>query len=136
MTSDFDVTNFHNYYDWTSTVAGSDYDIFVRVPIPADFSAWNGVGTVNVWGTVLGDSVTFAVWDTVNASVCASSSLISATATWQTVGATTPTTPCNYTASGTYTAGGTMTLRIRLTATNANDHVRVAAINLPYLSKW
>jgi signal transduction histidine kinase len=64
------------------------------------------------------------------------SSLISATATWQTVGATTPTTPCNYTASGTYTAGGTMTLRIRLTATNANDHVRVAAINLPYLSKW
>jgi hypothetical protein len=136
MTSDFDVTNFHNYYDWTSTVAGSDYDIFVRVPIPADFSAWNGVGTVNVWGTVLGDSVTFAVWDTANASVCASSSLISATATWQTVSATTPTTPCNYTASGTYTAGGTMTLRIRLTATNANDHVRVAAINLPYLSKW
>ncbi len=44
-----DNTNNHNFYSWTSTKTSlQDYDVFVRVPLSADFEHWDASSALQV----------------------------------------------------------------------------------------
>jgi len=134
MTSKLDLTNRRNYYKWTTTSAtAQSYDVVVQVPIPSDFSAWASTTPISI-DTYTSDTtngiVTIEARDTANAVVTGinfASVTPTATSTWQTKSAGT--------ISGTYTAGGYMTLRIRMTSPTSGD-VRISNIKLDYLTKW
>lgn len=138
MTTDNTTSNtspaYMNYYDWTSTTAGNDYDIWLRIPVPEDFSDWwaGNTGTIKVYTTSSTDAVIIGVYDTTNpalGSPTCQTNVITTTG-WQTD------FPCNFT-NGTYTTGGSyFMMRITMRVGTANDHVRVGDITIPYLSKW
>lgn len=134
MTSKLDLTNRRNYYKWT-TASGTaqSYDVVVQVPIPNDFSAWANTTPISI-DTYTSDTtngtVTIEARDTAGTVVTGinfASVTPTATTTWQTKSAGTIT--------GTYTAGGYMTLRIRMTSPTGGD-VRIGNIKLDYLTKW
>jgi hypothetical protein len=139
MTSDMDPTNFHNYYNWTTTQPTNQcYDIWVRIPVPDNFSAWgtqSGVTagpTVSVYGETTdttNGTVNLSLWDTSNTSITLTGGNVTptSTSTWQQNSATS--------SSGTYTPGSFMTLRIRLQAPQ-NGNTKVGEISIKYLSKW
>lgn len=134
MTSKLDLTNRRNYYKWTTTQAtAQSYDVVVQVPIPNDFSAWASTTPISI-DTYSSDTtngtISIEARDTASAVVTGinfASVTPTATTTWQTKSAGT--------ISGTYTAGGYMTLRIRMTSPTSGD-VRIGNIKLDYLTKW
>lgn len=134
MTSKLDLTNRRNYYKWTTAQGtAQSYDVVVQVPVPSDFSAWASTTPISIdtytSNTTTG-TVTVEARDTVGTVVTginfASVTPTVATA-WQTRSAGT--------ISGTYTAGGYMTLRIRMVSPTSGD-VRISNIKMDYLSKW
>jgi hypothetical protein len=134
MTSKLDLTNRRNYYKWTTTQGtAQSYDVVVQVPIPSDFSAWASTTPISVDTYTSNTStgpITIEARDTAGAVVSginfAAITPTAATA-WQTRSAGT--------ISGTYTAGGYMTLRIRMVSPTSGD-VRISNIKMDYLSKW
>ena len=134
MTSKLDLTNRRNYYKWTTTqVTAQSYDVVVQVPIPSDFSAWANTTPITVdtytSNTTTG-TVTLEARDTAGTVVTGmnfSSITPTAATTWQ--------SRVPGVISGTYTAGGYMTLRIRMTSPTSGD-VRISNIKLDYLTKW
>lgn len=134
MTSKLDLTNRRNYYKWTTTSAtAQSYDVVVQVPIPSNFSAWASTTPITV-DTYTSDTtngtITIEARDTAGTVVTGinfASITPSAAVTWQSVSAGT--------ISGTYTAGGYMTLRLRMAAPTSGD-TRISNITLNYLTKW
>jgi hypothetical protein len=134
MTSKLDLTNRRNYYKWT-TASGTaqSYDVVVQVPIPSDFSAWANTTPISI-DTYTSDTtngtITIEARDTAGGVVSGinfASVTPTATTAWQTKSAGT--------ISGTYTAGGYVTLRMRMASPTSGD-VRISNIKLDYLSKW
>lgn len=134
MTSKLDLTNRRNYYKWTtSSATAQSYDVVVQVPIPSNFSAWASTTPITIdtytSNTSIG-TITLEARDTAGAVVTGmnfGSITPASITTWQSVSAGT--------ISGTYTAGGYMTLRIRMTSPTNGD-VRIGNIKMDYLSKW
>lgn len=134
LTARLDLTNRMNYYNWTTTQGTTQsYDVVVQVPIPSDFSAWNGTTpiTVSTYTTDLTDGLlTIEARDTAGAVV-----------TGINFASITPTSINNWqsrnagTISGTFTAGSYMTLRLRMQA-GTSDNTRIGNITLNYLSQW
>ena len=134
MTSKLDLTNRRNYYKWTTTQAtAQSYDVVVQVPIPSDFSAWANTTPITVdtyTSNTSTGTITLEARDTAGTVVTGmnfGSITPTATTTWQSKSAGT--------ISGTFTAGGYMTLRIRMTSPTSGD-VRIGNIKLDYLTKW
>lgn len=134
MTSKFDLTTRRNYYKWTTTSAtAQSYDVVVQVPIPSDFSAWASTTPITVDTYTANTStgpITLEARDTAGAVVTGmnfGSITPSAATTWQSVSAGA--------ISGTYTPGGYMTLRLRMTSPTNGD-TRIGNITLNYLTKW
>ena len=109
------------YIEWASTTAGvNDYDVIVRIPIPADYSS---MGTFRVEydsDTVLEDTATVYIYDSNDAS---DSSVVLSSSTWAVDETMTP--------SGTYTAGAHMTLKLHLECAQ-NQKMRVGEIRCSY----
>jgi len=134
MTSDNTTTNstpgFMNYYDWTTTTGGNDYSIWVRVPIPDDWAAWNGTGTIWGYTTGVGDDIALNIYDAGNQLACNSTDIASSS-NWQSYSL------CNYPAdAGGGGWSGNMVMQFTLRANTANNHVRIGDIVIPYYSKW
>jgi hypothetical protein len=133
MTSGIDLTNRMNYYKWTTTQATNQtYDIDIQVPIPSDFDSWNSnpLSVTSYTSNTTNGTVTLETRDTAGAVICNFVSVTPAsTTTW-----TANNSACTL-SSGTYTASGYMTLRIRLQSPTSGD-VRVGNIVLNYLSKY
>lgn len=124
-----------NYYQWLSSQASAQcYDLVVQVPIPADFSAWSSTTpiAINTYSS-----------NTTNGTIALQA--IAGNGTTESncnyVG-TTPASASTWTASGgsctlagSYSAGDTMTLRIRVTSSNSAN-VRVGNISLSYKSSF
>lgn len=134
MTSKLDLTNRRNYYKWTTTQGtAQSYDVVVQVPVPSDFSAWANTTPITIDTYTSNTStglITVEARDTAGAVVSGinfASVTPSATTTWETKSAGT--------ISGTFTAGGYATLRIRMVSPTSGD-VRIGNIKLDYLSKW
>ncbi len=135
MTAAFDSTNFVSYYNWTTSQATAQtYDIVIRVPIPDDWSAWNGNPTFKdeVSSTAAGQSLT--VQSITNSSNATDATFGTYTITPGSINTWTSNS-ANALASSGYAAGGTMTIRLRLSAIN-NNSVQMGDITLPYLSRW
>ena len=144
MTAGFDSTiaNFsgsawingagESYYNWTTSQGTNEtYDVVVRVPLPSDWSGWNGTYPISIdtrASTTSGSTVSAFLFDT-NGS--AESSWNSCSVTVNTVW-TKINPSCGL--SGNYAADGIMTLRLRLASTGNNT--QLGNIYLKYNSKW
>jgi hypothetical protein len=135
MTSDNMTTSpFRNFYKWTtSSATNQDYDIWVRVPVPSDFSAMVSTPTLSIdtfSSDITNGTISVTVYDTSGSADCSGVSFTPSSAnTWQTRTSTT----CLDT--GTYTPGGMITIQIKLQSPTSGD-VRVSDIWFDYLSKW
>ncbi len=128
ITSNYDGTNIHNYYEWlNSTGTLNDYDVIVRNQIPSEYAS--GFGTFKIWA--YGDSTSTANNDilvTVKdgaGTACASSvSVLPGTAaTW---------TEQSVTLSGcTYAANDLITITVRVISKSSNK-VRIGEISYQY----
>lgn len=136
MTSGFTGTaTLRNFYKWTTTnTTAQCYDVVVRVPIPSDFSSWSGAPTIDTYVSSTSNAAinieTRDTGGTVDANNYASITPASAN-TW--------TTQTLSSLAGTYTPGSTMTIRIRLSATDvggANDYAEIGTINLNYVTSF
>lgn len=133
MTSSVDLTERMNYYKWTTSQGSNqNYDIVVQVPLPTDFDGWANANPLSI-ATYTNDTtngtVTLEARDSTGAIRCNFVSVTpGSTNTWATNNSA-----CTL-SSGTYTAGDSITLRIRMQSPNAGD-VRVGNIKLDYLSK-
>lgn len=136
MTSDNMTSSpYRNYYKWTNTQGtAQDYDIWVRIPLPADFSAMAATPTLSI-DTYTSDTtngtVTATVYDTNNSADCTSASFTpSSSSTWETKTQTT----CLDT--GTYSANGVMTIAIKITGAATTGDTRISTIYFDYLAKF
>ena len=137
MTSDnMTSTPFRNYYQWANTQGtAQDYDIWIKVPLPADFSAMAATPTLSIdtySSDLTNGTVLVTVYDTSNTADCTSAAFTPTGAinTWETKTQTT----CLDT--GTYAADGIMTIRIKLTGAATTGVTRVNTIFFNYLAKF
>jgi len=141
MTSGFQtgITGFGNttqsYYKWT-TAAGTNqcYDVVVQVPIPSDFSAWASSTPIAI-STYTSNTTNGLInlearntAGTVETNCNYVSVTPGSTTTWTASGG-------GCTIAGSYTAGGYMTLRVRMTSPASGD-VRIGNITLNYKSSF
>ncbi|TAH32970.1 hypothetical protein EYC58_02335 [Candidatus Saccharibacteria bacterium] len=133
MTSSVDLTNRMNYYKWTTSQGSNQsYDVVVQVPLPTDFDGWasNPLSISAYTSNTTNGTITLEARDSSNTVQCNFVSVTpGSTSTWAT-----NSSACTL-SSGTYTAGDTMTLRIRMQSPASGD-VRIGNINLSYLSKY
>jgi hypothetical protein len=132
MTSDNEIVSpYRNYYKWrTSQVASQSYDIWVKVDLPNDFSSFSSI-SIEGFRSSTNDRVYFAIFDTANSQSGSTTgkgtSVATSNGAWTTATVTAP--------AGTYTAGQSVTFRIRMEA-NQNQNVRVGKIRMEYLSSF
>lgn len=138
MTSDNDKTasSYRNYYNWTTAQGTSqDYDIWIKVPLPADFGSMTSTDsiTVEAWSDTLANTTAqiVQVYDTGNTADCTTVVDIEpgSPSTW-----TDKTTDQGCT-GGTYAANGIMTIQLRLGSVS-NANVRVGRIYINYEAKF
>jgi hypothetical protein len=134
MTSGFASATRQNYYNWTVPGATAQcYDVVLQVPVPNDWAAWNGAGSMFVYNSVGSDS-TSVMADAYDTTGTHDSGFTAATYS----GVTSTTTLASASLpsfSGTYAAGGYMTLKIRMTSASAKN-VQIGNITLNYSSKF
>ncbi|MGH7233853.1 MAG: hypothetical protein ACREF7_00190, partial [Candidatus Saccharimonadales bacterium] len=119
-------STFLNYYKWAGSSGTSQcYDVVVRVPIPAGFTSWSAAPTISGYSSDGTAALHVDVRDTTGTLDGSAYQSVTGlgTATWTTVNLGS--------LSGTYTAGGVMTLRIRMSATSS-DYIELGAITLSY----
>jgi hypothetical protein len=127
---------YRNYYKWTNTQGtAQDYDIWVTVPLPADFSAMAGTPTLSIdtySSDLTNGTVLVTVYDTSSSADCTDQSFTptGATSTWESK----TSTACLDT--GTYAANGIMKIKIHMTAAATNGDTRVSTIYFDYLAKF
>lgn len=134
MTTKLDLSTRRNYYKWTTTQGtAQSYDVVVQVPIPSNFSAWASTTPITIdtyTSNITTGTITIQAMDTVGTIVSGmnfSSITPTAATTWQ--------SRSPGTISGTFTPGGSMLLRIRMTSPTSGD-VRLSTIKMDYLTKW
>ena len=132
MTSEYDSTNVHSYYQWSSSLGAlNNYDIIERTLIPSEYSS--ALGNLKIW--VYNDS-TVATNNDIQVSVrapdgtaCATTSSILNTATIDTwVQQTVSLSGCT---ASNFSANGILGIDIKLLAQN-NNNVRVGEISYQY----
>lgn len=123
-----------NYYKWTTNQGSPQcYDIVVQVPIPADFSAWASTTPLSIAGYFGGGTLSGVI----KAQVLDSTGAVETNVNYANVTPASASTWSNVTAGsfgGTYTAGGYMTIKLRLTAATGSlaTDIRVGTITLNY----
>jgi len=137
MTSDsMTSTPYRNYYNWANTQGTvQDYDIWVRVPLPADFSEMAGTKTLSIdtySSDLTNGTVAVTVYDTSNSADCTSATFTPTGSidTWESKTSTT----CLDT--GTYTANGIVTIQLKIQGAATTGNTRVSDIYFDYLAKF
>ena len=135
MTSAFDLTNRVNYYKWLSAQGTAQCaDVVVQVPVPSDWAAWASSTPISIQdystnltnGTMALEVRSSA--GTVETSCNYASITPGSASTWIGAGG-------GCTIAGSYTAGGYMTLRIRMSSLSSAE-TRIGNITLSYYSKY
>lgn len=131
LTIDSDSVNNRNFYNWTSTKATlQDYDIRIQVPVPANFSTWNGV---NPWkfmyrstnAATTENQADIYIYDTAGALVTLTgTSTDLANTVWSS-------TNLGFAGAPTFTPGGTFTIVIRVHA-RSNEEMHIGEITLDW----
>ncbi|HWT40446.1 MAG TPA: right-handed parallel beta-helix repeat-containing protein [Dongiaceae bacterium] len=136
MTSGYDTSSAQqSYYNWTSTSATSQcYDVVVRIPIPNDFSSWSGAPSIKV-KTDNAANTAYAIGIIKSDGVTYDASYGSAYTSPGTLGTSWANMATSSLDASGYTAGGYMTILVRLTA-KSSSNVQLADIVLTYNSKF
>lgn len=121
-----------NFYVWTSTkTALQDYDVLIRVPVPADFVRWQTAGARNpislqyrsTSGLSADNKLDIQIYDTAGVPVSLSGSVSNLTGTsWNT-------TEIEFAGSPTWTAGQEMLIRLKLSAKD-NYQMHIGSLKL------
>ncbi|MBI2062715.1 MAG: hypothetical protein HYT61_00540 [Candidatus Yanofskybacteria bacterium] len=130
MTSDNESSSsFRSYYQWTATSATTqEYKIFVKVPVPNDFSAFNTGVKVGAYKSNANERILFSIRDTANAiSNIASVSVATSAENWTLTTSSTPT--------GTYASGSDMIFIFEMLS-SSSQRVRLGSISFDYYSKF
>jgi len=134
LTTSFDATNFHNYYNWTTNQGSNqDFDVATRVAIPNDFSSLTLSPQLCMYGwsdDLTNGTITLNANDSSNTAITLSSSSFTpgSASTWAETCRTISGTP-------TLTAGGFITLRVTLQAANTKN-TRLGEFRIDYLGKF
>ncbi len=130
-----DTGSLRNYYLWTSTKSTlQDYDINVRIPIPASFERWRTDGIHNAItlmyrstsSSTATNKLDITAYDTGGQAVTLSGSVTSlASTSWVTTG-------IEFTGSPTWTAGGDMLLKLKVSAKDAAQ-MHLGSLKLEYV---
>ncbi len=132
MTSGYDATNHMNYYNWTSGQAANQcYDVVAQVTLPSDFDTWvsDPISIKMITDNTSNSAVSFKVipaGGTPETSYNFGSFTVGTS--WADAAGT-----ANFT--GTYAAGDTITIKIRMTSKN-NANIKAGTITLNYSSKF
>jgi hypothetical protein len=127
-----------DFYNWTTAQATSqNYDVWVQVPVPKDFSAWSSTTPMTILdnsSVTTANSVSVAVYDTTGTQVTQTGGTMiditpGSTNTWT---AKTPTSGNINFSSGTFTASGTFAIDLRLTSPTSGN-IKIGTITLTYL---
>jgi parallel beta-helix repeat protein len=128
MTTAFDATNFHNYYNWsTAQVANQDFDVTARLPVPNDYSGLTLSPQICFFGwsdDLTNGTISVTVNDTANAAVTLSSAFCTWSETCRTISG-----------SPTIAAGGFLTIKATLQAATSKN-TRLGEFRIDYLSKF
>jgi len=126
-----DTINNRNYYLWTSTKAAlQNYDLRIQVPVPPNFSSWNGA---NPWKFIYRSTnaastenqADIYIYDTAGALVTLTgTSTDLANTVWSS-------TSLGFAGAPTFTPGGTFTIVIRVQAQN-NEEMHIGEITLDW----
>jgi hypothetical protein len=112
----------HNYYEWTtSEPTTQDYDIVVRYRLPDGFSSFDATEPIKLFNMVSDDSgntkASIALYDTNNAVVTLAATGGTFSTPWLTLLQNESWQETTVTKTdGTFTAGGYVTIKIRLLA--------------------
>jgi cysteine-rich repeat protein len=103
-----------NYYEWTTQQVGSnDVDVAIKIRIPLDFVSFDATPFELLYQTsdavVATNDLDITLFDTTGTAVALTGGTDLASASWSTAGITTGGAP-------TFTAGGEITLRIKLSS--------------------
>jgi hypothetical protein len=128
---DNDFSNERNFYVWKSTRPTlQDYDLIIQVPVPSDFSSWDGASpwTFNYRSTnaaATENKADIYIYDTTGAAVTLSgTSKDLASTSWAS-------TSIGYTGSPTFTPGETFFIVIRMFSRN-NEEMHIGEVVLNY----
>ena len=141
MTSDNMTSSpYRNFYKWTNTQGtAQDYDIWVRYPLPSDWTAFPSGQTIcldTYASATTANGVTFTLYKMDNSTGSNLSTILTAndltptsTTTWQ--------NRCSSSISGgSYVANGYLVMAIKMTAPATTGDIRIGDITFDYLSKW
>jgi len=132
LSSDYDSTNYHNYYRWTTSSDNQDYDIVVRWLVPEDFNGFDTDYDFKIFNRVSDTSgntaVDISMRDTANAAVSFEDATLQ-NASWTE-------TTLSYSGTPTFSASTSsnrywITFQIKLTADNG-DTADVGEITFRY----
>lgn len=131
LTTGFDTSGFHNYYEWVSSSTSEETaNLFVRIPVPRDFSSLpnNAKVCFNTWKSSTLATASAEFFDTQAVSSQPQHITPDQIATWQ--------NHC-IDASGTITVDGTtyLTVQIQL-GSKSNAKVRVGEFWIDYLAAF
>jgi parallel beta-helix repeat protein len=133
MISDYDSTNHHNYYQWTTDQAtAQDYDIIVQYQLPSDFDGMvaSSVKSLYFVTSTSANSVKFQMLDASGTS-CGAMTTISTTANAWTQGSGMTPSGC------TLNADDVITLDFRLSANTAVTNLaQLGTFQLQYYAKF
>ena len=103
--------------------------IWIKVPVPEDWSAWDGIGTATGYGTAATEDVQITVYGTNNNLICGPTDIVTG------VGWNSDVTLCDYT-GGTFSQGSYFTIKVTLRVNTASNNARISNINLPYKARY
>ncbi len=118
--SGYDETNYHNYYEWTTTQGTlQDYDIILRAELPGDFVSWDANPVTFYYQTTDGvttnNKLDVTLLDTANVAAGLTGNTALASATWASYSSS------DDISSGTWTPGGWITVKIKPYALNTKS---------------
>lgn len=134
LTSAYDAVSNQNYYNWTASAATSQcYDVVVQVAVPSDFAGWASTDPINVQAKTDSTSNSAVAIEVLNAAGTPDTNYGSSYTTgslstsWGDVAGSS--------FGSSYSAGSVMTLRIRMSASNASN-LQLGTITLNYKSQY
>ena len=132
MTADYDSTNRHSYYEWsTGQATAQDYDVIVRWQVPSDYTG--GMSTASNYkfyiydgdGATTTAQVTWTMEDASGTQCFSSVFNGTAASTWEQKSASTL-------GSCSFTADDIITFKFKMQATTGSGAIRVGEVELQY----
>lgn len=129
--TNYDGSNYHNYYDWTTSQPTlEDYDIIIRAQLPDDFVSWQANPITFEYrtqdGTTTNNKLDIVLVDTAQATAGLTGNTALANASWTTY------TSSDDISGGTWTAGSWFTIKVTVYALNGGKFADAGEIKLQY----